>query len=77
MYLTYNRITPPIALMPSPFPAELFEKAKAVQETLSELYFRISLDHDFLVYAYRDVVKADKWIAKQIELMEMVKKDGI
>ena len=46
--------------MPSPFPAELFEKAKAVQETLSELYFRISLDHDFLVDAYRDVVKADK-----------------
>lgn len=70
-------VTPPIALLPSPFPAELFEKAKAVQETLSELYFRISLDHDFLIDAYRDVVKADKWIAKQIELMEMVKKDGI
>ncbi|KAF7637754.1 Glutathione synthetase [Meloidogyne graminicola] len=70
-------VTPPIALLPSPFPAELFEKAKAVQQTLSELYFRISLDHDFLIDAYRDVVKADKWIAKQIELMEKVKADGI
>ena len=53
-------VTPPIALMPSPFPAELFEKAKSVQQTLSELYFRISMDHDFLVESYKDVVKADK-----------------
>lgn len=69
-------VTPPIALLASSFPAELFEKAKAVQQTLSELYFRISLDHDFLVEAYRDVVKSDKWMAKQIDMMEQVRKEG-
>ncbi|KAL3085962.1 hypothetical protein niasHS_009004 [Heterodera schachtii] len=48
---------PPLALMPSPFPRSLFKKAFEVQETLNELYFRISCDHEFLIEAYKDVIK--------------------
>lgn len=70
-------ITPPMTLLPSPFPLELFEKAISVQEILNELYFRISMDHEFLVDAYKNVVKADKWVAKQMEMMKRVHTEGI
>lgn len=66
-----------MTLLPSPFPMELFQKAISVQTTLNELYFRISLDYEFLIEAYRDVVKADKWVARQVEMLKTVHADGI
>jgi hypothetical protein len=66
-----------MTLLPSPFPLELFQKAVAIQETLNELYFRISMDHDFLVEAYKNVVKADKWVGRQMELLKRVNAEGI
>ncbi|KAF7631150.1 Glutathione synthetase [Meloidogyne graminicola] len=70
-------VVPPMTLLPSPFPMELFQKAISVQTTLNELYFRISLDYEFLIEAYRDVVKADKWVARQVEMLKTVHADGI
>ena len=66
-----------MTLLPSPFPLELFQKAISIQATLNELYFRISLDHEFLIEAYREVVKADKWVARQVEMLKCVHADGI
>lgn len=70
-------VVPPMTLLPSPFPMELFQKATSVQSTLNELYFLISLDYDFLIEAYREVVKADKWVARQVEMMKRVHAEGI
>lgn len=70
-------LTPPMSLLPSPFPRELYRLATSVQETLNELYFRISLDQDFLVEAYRDVVRADEWVARQVDMLERVKAEGV
>ena len=35
------------------------------------------MDHDFLVDAYKNVVKADKWVARQVEMLKRVQADGI
>lgn len=70
-------VTPPLALLPSPFPRELFYQAQSVQQTLSELYFRISLDRQFLLDSYRDVVKADPFIARLVEIMQQVDREGL
>ncbi|KAL3100144.1 hypothetical protein niasHT_029874 [Heterodera trifolii] len=53
-------IPPPIVLCPSPFPRELYDHAVNVQQAMNELYFRVASDHDFLMDAYKDVVKAKK-----------------
>jgi glutathione synthetase len=68
---------PPLSLLPSPFPRELYEQAISVQKTLNELYFRISMDHDFLVESYKDVVKSDMFIKRLMEMMEIVHVEGI
>lgn len=46
-----------MTLLPSPFPKELYEQAVDAQQALNELYFRIACDHDFLMDAYKDVIK--------------------
>lgn len=63
----------PTGLLPSPFPAELFDQALETQQFVNELYFRISLDLEFLYNAYKDMMETDKWIQKQVELMEKVR----
>jgi hypothetical protein len=67
---------PPLALLPSPFPAELFRRAVGVQGTLNELYFRISRDHHFLMDAYRDVVKGDPYIARCVQIARQIHAEG-
>ncbi|KAL3081936.1 hypothetical protein niasHS_011561 [Heterodera schachtii] len=70
-------VAPPIALLPSPFPRELYEQATDAQQSLNELYFRIACDHDFLMEAYKDVIKGDPFHAKLIELAKVIQKEGI
>jgi hypothetical protein len=65
------------SLLPSPFPAELFLKAKEVQPFVNELYFRVSMDPKFLYDAYKDMLGADVWIKRQVELMLSVQERGI
>ena len=70
-------VPPPISLLPSPFPRELYEEVVAIQPTLNELYFRISLDREFLLEAYKEVIGVDPFIARHIDIMEKVHKEGL
>ncbi|KAL3086858.1 hypothetical protein niasHT_030937 [Heterodera trifolii] len=67
----------PVSLLPSPFPREAFEKAIAVQEAMQLLYFRVACDLDFLLDAYKDVVKTDKHIRQLVDILREVKEQGI
>jgi glutathione synthetase len=69
--------TAPITLLPSPFPAELYETAVSLQQMLNELYFRIAMDHEFLIEAYKDVMKTDEFMRRSIEIMEKVRAEGV
>uniref|UniRef100_A0A914I918 Glutathione synthetase n=1 Tax=Globodera rostochiensis TaxID=31243 RepID=A0A914I918_GLORO len=70
-------VVPPLALLPSPFPRELYEQAIDVQQSLNELYFRVSCDHEFLMEAYKEVIKGDPFHAKLIEVEKRIQKEGI
>ena len=72
-----HSIIPPTALFPSAFPAEQFQMAIAVQELFNELYFRISLDHGFLLNAFQDVVKGDPFMKRLVDIMQKVYEEGI
>ncbi|KAL3112410.1 hypothetical protein niasHT_016960 [Heterodera trifolii] len=63
---------PPLALMPSPFPRSLFTKAFEMQET-----FRISCDHEFLIEAYKDVIKGDPFIKRCVEIAQQIHDEGV
>jgi len=69
--------TPPLTLLPSPFPKELYDLAMSVQKTLNELFFRISNDYEFLVNAYKNVVQTDEFLRLSLEMMKNVHKEGI
>ncbi|KAL3106756.1 hypothetical protein niasHT_017796 [Heterodera trifolii] len=77
--MRYNFIAQfaPVSLLPSPFPREAFEKAIAVQEAMQLLYFRVACDLDFLLDAYKDVVKTDKHIRQLVDILREVKEQGI
>ncbi|KAL3100150.1 hypothetical protein niasHT_029880 [Heterodera trifolii] len=70
-------IPPPIALCPSPFPRELYDHAVNVQQAMNELYFRVASDHDFLMDAFKDVVKGDPFMARFVQIAKMVHDEGI
>ncbi|KAI3421793.1 hypothetical protein GPALN_012336 [Globodera pallida] len=68
---------PPLALFPSPFPDSLYTQAMEVQETLNELYFRISCDHEFLLEAYKDVIKGDPYIKRCVQIAQQIHEEGV
>uniref|UniRef100_A0A183CD48 Glutathione synthetase n=1 Tax=Globodera pallida TaxID=36090 RepID=A0A183CD48_GLOPA len=70
-------VAPPLALLPSAFPRELYEQAIDVQQSLNELYFRVSCDHEFLMEAYKEVIKGDPFHAKLVEVEKRIQKEGI
>ncbi|KAL3105223.1 hypothetical protein niasHT_024117 [Heterodera trifolii] len=70
-------VPPPIALLPSPFPRELYDHAVNVQQAMNELYFRVASDHDFLMDAFKDVVKGDPFMARFVQIAQMVHDEGI
>lgn len=41
------------------------------------LYFRIAQDHEFLMEAYKDVVKTEKIVADIIDIVKTVHSEGI
>uniref|UniRef100_A0A914H9I9 Glutathione synthetase n=1 Tax=Globodera rostochiensis TaxID=31243 RepID=A0A914H9I9_GLORO len=70
-------VPPPITLLPSPFPRELYEQAVDVQQQLSELYFRIASDHEFLMDSFKDVIKSDPFMARFVQIAKMVHEEGV
>lgn len=69
--------TAPFALLPSPFPREIFEQAVNVQEAMSLLYFRISWDYEFLLRAHSEVVKTDQFTRHLVNILKAVHDEGI
>ena len=51
--------------------------AISVQELFNELFFRISLDHGFLLNAYQNVVKGDPFMKRLVDIMQKVYEEGI
>uniref|UniRef100_A0A183CSG2 Ferritin n=1 Tax=Globodera pallida TaxID=36090 RepID=A0A183CSG2_GLOPA len=76
-YTNEVSVAPPLTLLPSPFPRELYEQAIDVQQSLNELYFRVSCDHEFLMEAYEEVIKGDPFHAKLIEVEKRIQKEGV
>uniref|UniRef100_A0A183C5U9 Glutathione synthetase n=1 Tax=Globodera pallida TaxID=36090 RepID=A0A183C5U9_GLOPA len=70
-------VPPPITLLPSPFPRELYEQAVDVQQQLNELYFRIASDHEFLMDSFKDVIKSDPFMARFVQIAKMVHEEGV
>uniref|UniRef100_A0A914HU10 Glutathione synthetase n=1 Tax=Globodera rostochiensis TaxID=31243 RepID=A0A914HU10_GLORO len=70
-------VPPPITLLPSPFPLELYEQAVDVQQQLSELYFRIASDHQFLMDSFKDVIKTDPFMARLVQIAKLVHDEGV
>ena len=78
----------PFALLPTPFPRDLFEQAVKVQEVLdlnfsnskiqamNLLYFRISWDYDFLIKSHEAVIKTDEFTRKMVEILTHVHNEG-
>ncbi|KAI3413297.1 hypothetical protein GPALN_010795 [Globodera pallida] len=67
----------PISLFPSPFPRDAFDRAMKVQKAMNLLYFRVARDHDFLMNAYKDTIRSDKFIAKLVGIVKEVQEEGI
>uniref|UniRef100_A0A183C2H9 Glutathione synthetase n=1 Tax=Globodera pallida TaxID=36090 RepID=A0A183C2H9_GLOPA len=66
-----------VTLLPSPFPRKAFSQTLAVQTAMNLLYFRIASDYDFLMDAYKDVVKSDKHIRALVSIVKDVHEEGI
>lgn len=69
-------VLPPIALLPSAFPQELYTQAVDVQEALAELYFRVACDRAFLLDAFRDVIRTDEFMARKVGIARAVHDEG-
>jgi glutathione synthetase len=67
----------PMALFPSPFPAHLLKQALEAQDAMTELYFYLAWDYDFLIEAHKDVIKTDIFTRKMVEIYQKVWKEGI
>ncbi|KAL3087210.1 hypothetical protein niasHS_009090 [Heterodera schachtii] len=68
---------PPLTLFPSPFPRDAFEQALKAQKAMNLLYFRVARDYEFLMNAYKDVIKGDEHIAKLVDILKKVHEEGI
>jgi glutathione synthetase len=67
----------PMALFPSPFPSHLLKQAFEAQDAMTELYFYLAWDHDFLIEAHKDVIKTDVFTRKMVEIYEKVWAEGV
>uniref|UniRef100_A0A914XZE2 Glutathione synthetase n=1 Tax=Panagrolaimus superbus TaxID=310955 RepID=A0A914XZE2_9BILA len=67
----------PMALFPSPFPSHLLKQAVDAQDPMTELYFYLAWDHDFLIEAHKDVIKTDVFTRKMVEIYEKVWAEGV
>ncbi|CAI5441522.1 unnamed protein product [Caenorhabditis angaria] len=67
----------PFALLPSPFPKNLFEKSVSVQNLIASLYHEIAYEYDFLINLHENVVKSDEFTRNMIEIYKKVRESGL
>ncbi|CAD6196901.1 unnamed protein product [Caenorhabditis auriculariae] len=66
----------PIALLPSAFPRNLFEKAVNVQNLIAALYHEVAYDYDFLMKTHEQVIKTDVFTKNLVEIFKKVQEEG-
>lgn len=68
----------PISLLPSPFPAALYEQSQRLQPLYNDLYARITVDHGFLAKVIGgNVILVDEFQAQLWALWNRVRKEGV
>ncbi|CAJ0950792.1 unnamed protein product, partial [Mesorhabditis belari] len=70
-------MTAPFALLPSPFPRELFQHAVKVQNDIARLYLQLAHERDFLMKCHAQVIKTDDFTRKMVEIYEKVMDEGL
>ncbi|KII68246.1 Glutathione synthetase [Thelohanellus kitauei] len=63
----------PITLFPTPYPKELFQFVKLLQQDINTLLYRVSNDHDFLLTSLESTAKADPFVQKLTKILEKSK----
>lgn len=66
----------PLTLAPSPFPRRLFDQAVGLQPLMNLLYYRVSLDRDFIVNSLHGVAKTDDFIRHLLAIYVSVMDDA-
>ncbi|KAK0403827.1 hypothetical protein QR680_017143 [Steinernema hermaphroditum] len=66
----------PFALLPSPFPADVFRQALEVQKAMNLLYFRVSYDFEYLRRWHSEVVKSDAFTRGLLHILGKVMEGG-
>ncbi|CAB3405253.1 unnamed protein product [Caenorhabditis bovis] len=67
----------PFALLPSPFPKSIFEKAVNVQNLIAGLYHDIAYDYEFLRKIHENVVKTDEFTRNMLDVYTKVQEQGL
>ncbi|CEF69695.1 Glutathione synthetase [Strongyloides ratti] len=67
----------PITLLPSPFPKNLYIQALKVQPIMNKLYFKISLDYEFLKSSLKCVIDTDDFTKKLFNIYDIVMKESL
>uniref|UniRef100_A0A0N5C7D5 Glutathione synthetase n=1 Tax=Strongyloides papillosus TaxID=174720 RepID=A0A0N5C7D5_STREA len=67
----------PITLIPSPFPKKLYEQAIEIQPLMNKLYFKISLDNQFLKESIECVLEIDDFTRKLMNIYDIITAEGI
>ncbi|KAL3116558.1 hypothetical protein niasHT_001042 [Heterodera trifolii] len=64
----------PTLLSSCPFP---FSFRRFPEKPMNLLYFRVANDHEFLMDSFKDLVPMDEHIAKMVQIVKEVRKEGI
>ncbi|XP_033096253.1 glutathione synthetase-like [Anneissia japonica] len=67
----------PHSLLPSPIPRKYFDELCEVQQHFNLLFYRISLDYDFIREMLKNAAVSDDFTSRLLEILETVLKEGI
>uniref|UniRef100_A0A0K0EL02 Glutathione synthetase n=1 Tax=Strongyloides stercoralis TaxID=6248 RepID=A0A0K0EL02_STRER len=67
----------PITLLPSPFPKNLYLQAHQIQPIMNKLYFKISLDYQFIKLSLNCVLEIDDFTKKLMNIYDIIINEGI
>ncbi|XP_065571867.1 glutathione synthetase-like isoform X2 [Artemia franciscana] len=67
----------PFAMLPSPFPRDLFEKACRLQPLINELMFSVAINDEFLLKTLERLVDVDPFLARLLRIYRTVLSEGV
>ncbi|CAG9311249.1 unnamed protein product [Blepharisma stoltei] len=66
----------PISLLPTPFPAEQFNKLKDLSEEFNLLMYKVHLDREWLYKVLEDICREDDYIRRLVEISKTAHEIG-